>query len=139
METVHYTAAGGIVVHNGKVLLLNRPSRNEIRLPKGHVEVGETLSDAALREVGEESGYVDLEILADLGQQMVEFDHQGRHVVRDEHYFLMRLTGEQKIERDPHEYQFVPFWLSWDEAESQLTYPAEREWLRRARGRFICL
>lgn len=137
MEIVRYTAAGGVVAHNGKVLLLNRPARNEIRLPKGHVEAGETLAEAALREVSEESGYIDLEIVADLGQQTVEFDVEERHVVRDEHYFLMRLAGERQIKRDPHEDQFIPFWLAWDEAAARLTYPAEQEWLRRAGEKFM--
>lgn len=135
METNRYTAAGGVVVNGGNVLVLRRPGRDEIRLPKGHVEAGETLSEAALREVSEESGYADLAIVTDLGLQTVEFDYQGRHTVRDEHYFLMRLKGERQIERDPHEHQFIPLWLTWDEAQTQLTYPAEREWLRRARER----
>jgi len=139
METVCYTAAGGVVVNNDTVLLLQRPGRNEIRLPKGHVEAGESFSEAALREVTEESGYVDLQIMADLGQQVVEFDYQGRYVIRDEHYFLMQLQSGRQIERDPHELQFVPFWLSWDEAQAQLTYPAEREWLRRAKARYVRL
>jgi ADP-ribose pyrophosphatase YjhB (NUDIX family) len=40
-------------------MLLIRPSRDEVRLPKGHVEAGETLRAAALREVAEETGYDD--------------------------------------------------------------------------------
>ncbi len=53
---VSYTAAGGIVVHKGQVLVLLRPTAGEVRLPKGHVESGETLEAAALREVMEETG-----------------------------------------------------------------------------------
>lgn len=135
MSDIVYTAAGGVVVNGGNVLVLHRPSRDQVRLPKGHIEAGETSPEAALREVSEESGYADLEIVADLGLQTVEFDYQGRHTVRDEHYFLMRLKSGRQIERDPHELQFIPLWLAWDEAQAQLTYPAEREWLRRARER----
>ena len=36
-----YEAAGGVVARDGKVLLLWRPARDEIRLPKRHVEPGE--------------------------------------------------------------------------------------------------
>ncbi len=48
-------AAGGIVTRDdGKMLLIKRNDRWD--LPKGKVEVGETLLQAALREVEEETG-----------------------------------------------------------------------------------
>jgi 8-oxo-dGTP pyrophosphatase MutT (NUDIX family) len=121
-----------------RVLVLRRPSRGEVRLPKGHVEKGESSQEAALREVAEESGYADLEILSDLGHQTVEFDYKGVHVVRDERYFLMHLRSHRQIERHAGEHvrgesQFIPDWLNWDQALSELTFEAEREWVRRAR------
>ncbi|TET97071.1 MAG: NUDIX domain-containing protein [Dehalococcoidia bacterium] len=133
MSIVQYTAAGGVVVDGDRVLVLRHPGRDEVRLPKGHVEKGESAQETALREVREESGYADLGILADLGQQTVEFDYKGAHVVRDEHYFLMRLRSSRRIERQAKELQFIPDWLSWVEALSALSFEAEREWVRRAR------
>jgi ADP-ribose pyrophosphatase YjhB (NUDIX family) len=128
-----YTAAGGVVVHGGRVLVLRRPGRGEVRLPKGHVEPGEGLRATALRETREESGYADLEVRAGLGTQVIEFDTEGRHVVRTEHYFLMALAGGADLASPAGEEQFVPDWLSWDEALAALTFEAEREWVRRAR------
>jgi 8-oxo-dGTP pyrophosphatase MutT (NUDIX family) len=133
MKTIHYDAAGGVVVQNNHILVLRRPSRKEIRLPKGHIEPGESRQETAQREVAEESGYVDLEIVDDLGHQIVEFDYRDKHVVRNESYFVMRLKSPRQIERTTHERQFVPDWVSWDVALSQLTFEAEREWVRRAR------
>jgi 8-oxo-dGTP pyrophosphatase MutT (NUDIX family) len=132
MKTIHYDASGGVVIHGDHVLVLCRPSRDEIRLPKGHVEEGESRQEAALREVTEESGYADLNIVGDLGHQVVEFDYKGKHVVRDEYYFAMQLTSPRQIERTKHERQFVPQWLSWKDTLAQLTFEAEREWVRRA-------
>jgi 8-oxo-dGTP pyrophosphatase MutT (NUDIX family) len=133
MEGVErYTAAGGVVVHAGRVLVLRRPSRGEVRLPKGHVEPGETLPDAALRETCEESGYAGLILGDDLGEQIVEFDHRGKHYVRTERYFVMALPEDGAVV-SASESQFEPEWLTWDEALSALTYEAEREWVRRAR------
>ena len=85
----HYTAAGGVVVDGDRVLILHRPGRSEVRLPKGHVMPDEELSDAALREVEEESGYRNLHVRCDLGKQVVFFVRQGQRVVRDEIFFLM--------------------------------------------------
>ena len=132
MRAIRYQAAGGVVVDGDKVLVLRRPSRDEVRLPKGHVKKGESRVEAALREVTEESGYADLEVLADLGDQVVEFDYQGVHVVRDESYFLMRLQSDRQVEREEQEFQFVPDWVDWDQGVEELSYEPEREWVRRA-------
>lgn len=131
--TVRYAAAGGVVVSGDRVLALRRPSRREVRLPKGHVELGEDVQAAALRETREESGYADLVLKADLGTQVVEFDYKGRHVVRTERYFLMALAESPKDSPTDGEEQFENVWLTWDEALAALTFEVEREWVRRAR------
>ncbi|HHB90174.1 MAG TPA: NUDIX domain-containing protein [Anaerolineae bacterium] len=142
-----YRAAGGVVLDDrGRVLLLRRevpreetPSL-EIRLPKGHIEPGETPEQAARREVCEESGYCHLAVLADLGEGRTEFDFRGKHIIRDEHYFLMRLTRPDR--QPPHhpnpqseEALFQPLWAeSLDEAETLLTFESEKAFVRRARA-----
>ncbi len=134
MRQVHYHAAGGIVFHDGKALLLDRPSRDEVRLPKGHIEEGESPQAAALREVQEETGYINLQVVADLGTQQVQFvdELRQRRIARDERYFLMHLRDDQKIKRDTHELQFIPIWVPAEEAVERLTFEAEREFMRRA-------
>ena len=131
-RTIRYIAAGGVVVHDGRVLVLRRPNQGEVRLPKGHVEPGESVQEAALRETREESGYAVV-FKADLGAQVVEFDYKERHVVRSERYFLMALADGPEGSPSGGEEQFDPAWLTWDEALAALTFDAEREWVRRAR------
>ena len=132
-KTVRYVAGGGVIVDGDRVLVLDRPGRAEVRLPKGHLEDEETVRQAALREAREESGYTDLAVLNDLGSQCVEFDYKGRHVVRVERYFLMKPTGPGPLHAGRGEAQFDPVWMTWDEALDNLTFEAEREWVRRAR------
>ena len=87
----------------------------------------------ALREIAEESGYCDLEILADLGRHVVEFDYAGAHYVRDEHYFLVTLVSDMQIPRNKKDAgQFQVIWVPTDQAEQQLTYAAEQEVVRKA-------
>jgi 8-oxo-dGTP pyrophosphatase MutT (NUDIX family) len=136
-NAIRYEAAGGVVYdardgEESHVLVLLRPARNEVRLPKGHIEEGESASEAALREVREESGYLDLEVVAELGERVVEFDHEGRHYARTERYFLMRLGSDRLGDRDRTDHQFTPRWVSWSDAETALTFEAERAWIRRA-------
>jgi len=145
LKTVYYRAAGGIVLDAaGQVLLLERHVRREgrkkfeVRLPKGHIEPGETPEAAAMREVCEESGYCHLRILADLGEAHVAFDFKKKHIERDEHYFLMQLTQPQSQAQQPdhdEERYFVPIWVkSLAQAEAALTYEAEKRFVRRARA-----
>jgi len=134
-----YAAAGGVVVDAAgkRILVLLRPGRlgpdgqPEVRLPKGHIESGESREQTALREVQEEAGLSGLAILADLGQQTVEFDWQDSHIIRDESYFLMALAGDEDTLCP--EKQFERLWLTWEEALARLTFEAEREWVRKAR------
>ena len=135
-----YYAAGGVVIHKGFMLLLDRPGREEIRLPKGHIEEGESAEQTALRETAEESGYGDLVILADLGNRTVIFDHREMHYVRDEHYFLMDLGSGQLVKRSNSDAgQFNPMWVELVAAADQLTFPAEQEVARLAIDRHASL
>ena len=51
-----------------------------MRLPKGHVEAGETDAQAALREVCEETGYCKVAIVDDLGTMLGEFPRNGERM-----------------------------------------------------------
>lgn len=133
-EFAQYNAAGGVLIDTtGKhVLLLIRPQRDEVRLPKGHVEPGETVEQAAVREVREETGYADVEILDYLGKQHVAFTYQETAIQRIESYFLMQIRSERKTAPEETDDQFFPIWATWDEAKQHLTFDAEREWIDRA-------
>jgi 8-oxo-dGTP pyrophosphatase MutT (NUDIX family) len=131
--TTEYLASGGVVIYEGQVLLLDRPSRGEVRLPKGHVEPGESHEAAALRETVEETGLAELAVIADLGLQTVEFDYRGEHFRRTEHYFLLGKLGDGEQARPPKDAEeFRPFWAPLDDAIKLLTYPAEQNMARRA-------
>ncbi len=146
MNVREYAAAGGVVRDDaGRILLITREVTRagslvgEVRLPKGHVEEGETDREAAMREVCEETGYCGLEIVADLGTALSEFDFRGERVRRTEHYFMMRLTepdpGEPHFD-DPQadEARFRPLWAhDLAAAEIALTFPTEKQFVQRAR------
>jgi 8-oxo-dGTP pyrophosphatase MutT (NUDIX family) len=134
MDIVRFDAAGGVLVDRDRVLLLRSARYSDLRLPKGHIKEGESPREAALREVTEESGYADLEIVADLGEQDVEFDVEDRHTIRHEHYYLMRLRSPRQATRPPEDNKFTPEWHRWEDAIAGLVFDEERRWLVQARG-----
>ena len=66
-------------------------------------------------------------VTAPLGATVVEFDLDGRHVVREEHYFLMALQSDAQMQRSKKDAaQFFPIWKPLEEAVGLLTYIAEQ-------------
>ena len=135
MKTATLTVAGGVVTHGEQVLVLRSARYSDLRLPKGHIEEGESPEQAALREVGEESGYTDLEVIADLGEQTVEFDVDDQHTIRHEHYYLMRLRSTRQEARELSDLKFTPEWMPWKQAISDLEFDEERRWLLRGKAK----
>jgi 8-oxo-dGTP pyrophosphatase MutT (NUDIX family) len=134
MKARVYVAAGTVVFDDaGRVLVLDRPSRGEVRLPKGHIEDGEDARTAALRETTEEAGYDDLDVAGDLGTQVVTFTYEGETITRTERYFACRLRSDRRVPRSgKDERQFEVGWLPPAAALAALSFEAEREWVRRA-------
>lgn len=130
MKEKKYLAGGGVVLDKDKILILNRPKHNEIRLPKGHIDPGESTEEAALREVQEESGYSGLVIICSLGTQVVEFEAFNTQFSRTEYFFLMKLSDDSQ--QGKPEDQFEPQWVEMQEAIKLLTFDPEKEWVRKA-------
>ncbi len=63
---VSIRAAGGVIHRKGRVLLIRKKSEKLWCLPKGHVETGESLEHAALREMKEETGLWSIRIEREL-------------------------------------------------------------------------
>ena len=104
--------------------------------PKGHVEPGETDRDAALRELGEETGITDVALDADFAREVGYFyrDRSGR-LVRKTVVFFLGKTAAAEV-RLSHEHvggEFLPFVA----ALRRLSHAGPREVLRAAEGRLI--
>lgn len=94
------------------------------QLPKGAVGFGETLEQAALREVREETGYQGI-IITKVGVASWCYERGGCQWVEEVHYFLMINKSDIPEERD-YEFEYVT-WMSIAEAADKLSYPEEKE------------
>jgi len=130
---VEEISAGGIIVdvHDGSARVAviarrNRAGRVEWCLPKGHAEINETLEEAAVREVAEETGIVG-RILASLGTIDYWFSASGRRIHKIVHHYLLEATGgELSIEGDPDAEAIDVAWFSLGDVQTHLTFPNER-------------
>ncbi|WP_243028051.1 NUDIX hydrolase [Thermus albus] len=109
--------AGGVVFNpRGEVLLL-RDRMGFWVFPKGHLEPGESLEEAAVREVWEETG-VRAEALVPLFPTRYV---NPKGVEREIHWFLMRGEGEPRLEKGMSGLG----WFTPEEARDLLSFPED--------------
>lgn len=83
------TAAGGLVFNdNREILFIYRNKRWD--LPKGKIEKGESMEEAAIREVMEETGVKDLEIIHFLRQTYHVFKRKDKYRLKVTNWFEMQ-------------------------------------------------
>ena len=121
-------AAGVVIlsVPDGKIFLLHQADEDRWCFPKGHVDPGESLPIAALREVREESGFSRVALGEEVHEVTYRFfnPRKGHNVHKTVVYFLGRTE-----ERTPHlEPIFDGFeWVDPAAAGARVTYPTDRE------------
>lgn len=125
----------------GKMLLVFQHS-NSWSFPKGGVEQGETLREAAKREIGEETGITDLTFIQELGsyeRYSISLDgvsEQKDWGVRKRTIFLFT-TAQTSLDgaNDPTGEITDVRWATVDEALELLTHPKDKEFLASVRDK----
>lgn len=116
------------------VLAARRTRRGEIAwgLAKGGIEEAESIEEAAIREVREETG-IEAEIEASLGETRYFYVWENVRIRKTVHFFLMRAIGGDPRDRDD-EMEDVR-WFPIGRALKRAAYRGEREVLARAAER----
>lgn len=99
---------------------------------KGHREEGETPIQTAMRELKEETGITEINILdTPLIREEYEIFHHGENVLKVNEYFIGIISEHKEIILDGNELCGCK-WATFDEAFNTFTYPGRREILKTA-------
>jgi len=131
MKEKSHILSGGVVVNlQGLVAVVNHAEHKDWwTLPKGHVEVGEDILLCARREIEEETGLKNLELVKELGSyQRYSKGHEGNPAdMNTLHFFLFKTsqTGEMKPV-DPE--NPTAHWVPRDKVADILSHPKDKEY-----------
>jgi len=97
-EIVREPTAGGIVFRRndeGQVeILLIQDAKDRWTIPKGHIEEGETAVAAAQREIGEEAGLHQTQVIGWLGKIHFRYRRVDKLVLMTTQIYLVRALGD---------------------------------------------
>ena len=126
-------SCGAIIFNEDKVLVVKQTS-GFYGFPKGHVEIGETEKETAIREVKEETG-LDIKIISDKRYTQSYIVKENVH--KDVVFFIAKLENKNE-KRQVEEIEEI-LWIDINEVENILTYDSLKELWKEAKKDFLVL
>jgi 8-oxo-dGTP pyrophosphatase MutT (NUDIX family) len=112
-------AAGGIVLNaKDEVLMIHRLGQWD--LPKGKVDMGETIEQAATREVSEECGIEEPTIVSFFLTSYHTYFFKERWVLKPSHWYVMRVNKEEVLVPQTEENIDIVKWVPQSEIADYL-------------------
>lgn len=125
-EIVREPTAGGIVFRmtpdkRDIEILLIQDSKDRWTIPKGHIEQGETAKQTAVREIGEEAGLKDVNVLAWLGKIHFKYRRLDKLVLMTTQVYLVQ-SMNNKEHPTKEKWMNGIRWFSFNEALDAIEY-----------------
>jgi len=132
LKPIKKVSAGGVVVHDGKILVVSQQGRSW-SLPKGGVEEGEDFLSAAKREIFEETGVSNLKFIKQL-PSYTRFrggldDKDDTSVLKTIHMYLFTTPEEKLSPRDQANPEAR--WVDKDKVCDILTFTKDKEFFQK--------
>ena len=129
-SAIHTESAGGVVLDaRGRVLMVSQHGTSW-SLPKGHIEAGEDALAAARREIYEESGVNQLELVGELGSyrrhRIGRDGGEDGSELKKIHLFLFRTTQTELAPLDADNPEAR--WVEPRRVAEMLTHPKDRDY-----------
>ncbi|MBA2174852.1 NUDIX domain-containing protein [Halobacillus locisalis] len=138
---IHREAVRAVILSKEKILLV-QSSKRDYKFPGGGIEEKESHSEALLREIKEETGYIHGSVKEKIGiivERKLDEYEKGKVFQMTSHYYLCELTNQEAVAQqlDPYETElaFMPEWVSLEEAirqnERLIKQGEQNSWLKR--------
>lgn len=127
-------SAGGVIINEGKVVLVYQNKTKSWALPKGHIDNKESVLETAKREIYEETGIKKIDFIKKLGSY-IRNTRISPEILK-EITFLLFTTKEKELNPiDPENPEAK--WVFIDEVEDKLTYKEDKEFFKKIKGEII--
>jgi len=125
-------SSGMIVYREGaqRLFLLLHYEEGHWDFPKGHIEKGEDEKTAAKRELGEETGITDPELVSRFKERIEYYYMRDRKRMHKEVVFFLARTKTEKVRLSDEHIGYV--WLPYKKALERLTFKNAKELLEKA-------
>ncbi|MDR6545478.1 8-oxo-dGTP pyrophosphatase MutT (NUDIX family) [Chryseobacterium rhizosphaerae] len=113
-------AAGGIVSNpEGEILFIKRLGKWD--LPKGKMEKGESQEESAVREIEEETGLKDVELVQFINTTYhIYVERNGEKILKCTHWFEMNFSGEDTFKPQAEEGITEVAWKKRQQIENEV-------------------
>lgn len=131
------TSAGGVVIFGNAILLLRKYNGDYV-LPKGKVEINETIEEAALREVLEETK-VRARVIDYLGKVDYTFRstfNKSKGVVDKRVYWFLMVSKNLNARPQKEEGFVDAIYVTYDKALKVIKYRDEKAIIKKAIDRY---
>ena len=122
-------SAGGVVLNSQGLVLVVNQNGTSWSLPKGHIEEGEDELSAARREILEESGISELELIKTLGNysrfKISQTGGDDESELKTMHMFLFKTTQNDFNPTDADNPEAR--WVDKNDVIKLLTHPKDKE------------
>lgn len=105
-------ACRAIIVKDDNVLISYETKTNQLMLPGGGLELGETYEQCLIREIEEETGYI-----IEVNEKIVTINEYYGDTLWINHYYICNIVGNGNIELSQEEKQegMIPKWFNLNE------------------------
>ena len=123
MQYKLWNGASAIIIKDNRVLMIRTKNSNSWSIPSGGLEVGETVEEACIREIKEETGY-EAKVVKEL---FIKETNIKEYKVTTQ-YFLCEITGGEIQYQDPdEEIEEISWKNSIEISKLTHTYPEDQE------------